>query len=246
MTASSPRLCSPRRDRCVGGQPDALRRIPIQEMPSSRRRWQIRLGSPLRPEGGERRACCSSPRSSPCSFSMGNGSVASSQTALIWVRTRRRALLLVGDCVQLFSARIGLDRHGSPNHLPTSKVTAGLVPVTTDASTRMALQMAAALAAAFVVGRNLLARPLDLGACSRRSSSAAVPVVAATSSSRVSSVPLGSNWHPRRRGDRRAVRPRNCRCSGAHLLGARRRHVAPPDQLCVLGRLRNGRDLTAL
>ena len=78
------------------------------------------------------------------------------QTAPIWVGLIAALCCWWVTVIQLISARTGFDRPRRRSPSPRSRtVTAGSSRFRPDASTRMALQMAAALAAAFVVGRNL-------------------------------------------------------------------------------------------
>lgn len=78
------------------------------------------------------------------------------QTVPIWVGLIAALCCWWVTVIQLISARTGFDRPRRRSPAPRSRtVTAGSSRFRPDASTRMALQMAAALAAAFVVGRNL-------------------------------------------------------------------------------------------
>ena len=86
----------------------------------------------------------------------GEPTIARFQTAPIWVALVACICCLWATVIQLGSARIGFDRPRPRRPSPRSRmVIAGSSRFRLDAPTRMALQMAAGLAVAFVVGRSL-------------------------------------------------------------------------------------------
>ncbi len=86
----------------------------------------------------------------------GEPTIAPLQTAPIWVALVAAICCWWVTVIQLLSARIGFDRPRLRRPSPRPRmVTVGSSRFRLDAPTRMALQMAAALAVAFVVGRSL-------------------------------------------------------------------------------------------